>query len=68
MAHSLFAVTQERAISEALRCQANTDAGNCPACGDPTDECPGHYATDDHAVCIIRAHENDDHSLCYYSI
>ena len=68
MAHSPFTTTQERAIAEALRCQANVDDGNCPACGDPMEDCPGHHATDDHGVCVIRAHGNDDHSLCCYGI
>jgi hypothetical protein len=57
---AIFTAAQERAIKEAQRCQANTDAGNCPVCGDP--------GTCDESEPVMRAHNEDDHSLCCYSI
>lgn len=56
-----------REIKEATRCQANLDEGNCPACGDPEDR-ENHEHFDQENVAIMQAHNDDDHSLCAYSI
>ena len=66
---AVFTAAQERAITEARRCQANTDEGNCPACGDPSYTCSCDLepvGTD--ASILIECHNTGDHSLCYYSI
>jgi len=64
----MFSSDQETAFTEALRCQANTDDGNCPVCGDPVRECTGHTQVLDAGYWIFSDHEADDHSRCAYSI
>jgi len=64
----MFSVDQEMAMKEALRCHDNTEQDNCPACGDPVRECAGHSQWNDPGYGIIKAHNADDHSMCYYTI
>lgn len=56
----------ERDLVYALRCQVNLDEGNCPACGDPSPN--GHTHTEMDMVVVLLAHNDNDHSLCAYSI
>jgi len=60
---------QEIALTEALRCQANTDKGNCPACGDPAQACAcGTQAGGRVFRLLMECHNEGDHSRCAYSI
>lgn len=40
----------------------------CPACGEVGD-CPGHSKTEDpEGYAILQAHEEDDHSECWFGV
>lgn len=40
--------------------------GGCPACGNAIDYCQGHGTIGDpFGASILKAHDNDDHTLCH---